>query len=191
MYNVNPITSPRPNDCGPTCLEMLLAYYGTDIDLETLIKECNPGMGGCSAADLMRVGDLHGMETHAYKMDTEELFKQDRPSIIHWKGNHFVVFCGLNNDGNPVICNPDRGRYYIPKATFAVMYSGVALFNGEPIPEPDMTPRATKTIAKGEYFMHNGELCKAIAPIANGAILTLNTNYITTTVEDELSTLNK
>lgn len=61
----------------------------------------------------------------------------------------------------------------------------------EPIPEPDMTPRATKAIAKGEYFTLAGELCKAKVPIANGAILTLNTNYITTTVEDELSTLNQ
>lgn len=62
----------------------------------------------------------------------------------------------------------------------------------EPIPEPDMTPRATKTIVKGEYFTNpNGELCKAIAPIANGAILTLNTNYIVTSVEAELAALNK
>ena len=61
----------------------------------------------------------------------------------------------------------------------------------EPIPEPDMTPRATKAIAKGEYFTLAGELCKAKVPIANGAILTLNTNYITTTVENEISTLNQ
>lgn len=62
----------------------------------------------------------------------------------------------------------------------------------EPIPEPDMTPRAEKAITKGEYFTHpDGELCKAIAPIANGAILTLNTNYIVTSVEAELAALNK
>lgn len=61
----------------------------------------------------------------------------------------------------------------------------------EPIPEPDITPRTTKAIAKGEYFTNDGELCKAIAPIANGAILTLNTNYIVTSVEAELAVLNK
>lgn len=62
----------------------------------------------------------------------------------------------------------------------------------EPIPEPDLTPLATKAITKGEYFTHpNGELCKAIAPIANGAMLTLNTNYIVTSVEAELAALNQ
>lgn len=62
----------------------------------------------------------------------------------------------------------------------------------EPIPEPDRTPRAEKAIAKGEYFTnHNGELCKAIASIANGAILTLNTNYTVTSVEAELAALNQ
>lgn len=136
MYDVKPITSPRPNDCGPTCLEMLLAYYGTEIDLETLIKECNPGIGGCSAADIMRVGNANGLDMRAYRMDAEELYKQDRPAIIHWKGNHFVVFCGLNDAGNPVICNPDRGRFGMPKRTFAAMYSGIALFDGVPETQP-------------------------------------------------------
>lgn len=61
----------------------------------------------------------------------------------------------------------------------------------EEISETNDKPKMLKYIAKGEYFMHNGELCKAIAPIANGAILTLNTNYCITSVENELSTLNK
>ena len=62
----------------------------------------------------------------------------------------------------------------------------------EPIPEPDFTPRAIKAISKGEYFTHpSGELCKAIAPIANGAMLTLNTNYTVTSVEAELAALNQ
>lgn len=56
-----------------------------------------------------------------------------------------------------------------------------------PTPEPVIINRATKQIAKGEYFYLDGQLCKAKVPIANGAILTLNTNYITTTVENELS----
>lgn len=59
----------------------------------------------------------------------------------------------------------------------------------EPQPEPDV-PRASKTIQKGEYFYLGKKLCKAKTYIANGAILTLNTNYEVTTVENELTILN-
>ena len=60
-----------------------------------------------------------------------------------------------------------------------------------PEPEPDVFDRATKFIAKGEYFYLNRKLCKAKTTIACGAILTLNTNYEITTVENELTMLSK
>jgi len=46
------------------------------------------------------------------------------------------------------------------------------------------------TILNGSEFYLNGVLCKAIADIANGATFTLNTNYETTTVADDLAELN-
>lgn len=61
----------------------------------------------------------------------------------------------------------------------------------QPEPEPDVFDRATKFIAKGEYFYLNRKLCKAKTTIACGAILTLNTNYEITTVENELTKLSK
>ena len=46
------------------------------------------------------------------------------------------------------------------------------------------------TILNGSKFYLDGVLCKAIADIANGATFTLNTNYETTTVADDLAELN-
>lgn len=132
MFDVRPITSPRQMDCGATCMEMMLEYYGIIVDLDTLIRECATRIGGCSAADLMRVGDAHGLDMRAYKMDAAELIQQDRPAVIWWKYTHWCVCCGTDEEGNVVICNPDRGRYRMPLRTFAAMYTGVALFNGEP-----------------------------------------------------------
>lgn len=135
MYDVTPITSPKEVDCGPTCLQMLLAYYGEDIDLDTLIKECNVKISGCTGKDLMRVGNAHGMDMKAFKMDAEEIAVQDRPSIVWWLYNHWCVCCGLDENGQVVICNPDRGRYRMSQSLFKAFYSGVALFNGEPGPD--------------------------------------------------------
>lgn len=132
MYNVQPVTSKNQFDCGATCMKMLLDYYGQHAELDELIRECKTRMIGCSAGDLKRAGNAHGLDMIAYKMDAAELIRQDRPAIIHWKYSHWCVCCGMDDQGRVVICNPDRGRYGISQGMFASFYSGVALFNGEP-----------------------------------------------------------
>lgn len=132
MFDVKSITSKIAVDCGATCLQMFLAYYGIDSDLPTLTKECETGPTGCSAAAIKRVGIKYGLDVKAYSMSADELMRQDRPAIIHWKGNHFCIFCGMSDKGDPVICNPDRGRYPVPLNSFKTFYGEIALFNGEP-----------------------------------------------------------
>ena len=139
MFDVLPVTSSNPTDCGATCMKMLLAYYGEDVPLDELIRECNTRIIGCTAKDLLRVGRAHGLDMKAFKMDAEELVRQDRPSIIWWKYSHFVVLCGQDDEGKVVICNPDLGRYRMSFATFASFFTEICLFNGEPhdLPESD------------------------------------------------------
>lgn len=132
MYDITPVTSLHNVDCGPCSLKMLLAYYGQDVELDTLINECNTRLIGCSAKDIIRVGTAHGLDMAAYSVPAEDMYNDDRPSILWWKYNHFVVYCGLNEDGDPVICNPSRGRYSISKGVFKSYYSGVQIANGEP-----------------------------------------------------------
>lgn len=132
MYDVKPITSEKPTDCGATCLKMLLDYYGTEVDLDQLITECNTRITGCSAADLIRAAALHDFEFHAYKTDVDGVLLADRPSIIWWKYGHWCVCCGKDDQGRVVICNPDRGRYSMSEGIFKMFYTGVALFNGVP-----------------------------------------------------------
>lgn len=133
MFDVKPITSEHPTDCGATCLKMLLDYYGIDVTLDQLIKECNTRLIGCTAADVLRAGRLHGVEMHAYKTDLDGILKVDRPAIIWWKRKHFCVLCGIDEGGNIVIINPDRGRYRMSKSLFNCWYSGISLFIGEPV----------------------------------------------------------
>lgn len=186
MYDVIPTTTPHAVACGPTCLKMLLGYYGQDVALDDLIRECNVTVTGCTAPDMLRVGRAHGLDMRSYRADADGVMMMDRPAILWWRYNHFVVFCGLNDKDEPVICNPSSGRYPISRETFSRAFSGIAMTNGEC---GDFVPCAEKNYAKGECFMRSGELCKAIAPIAKGAMLTLNTNYIVTSVEKELATL--
>ena len=139
MFDVIPFTSPKELDCGATCLKMLLNYYGADAALDNLIQECGIGISGCSGADINRAGRAHGLDMQAYRMDADELIHQDRPAIIWWKYIHWCVFCGTDENGSVVIANPDRGRFRMSRGMFAALYTGVALFNGEPetVPEPE------------------------------------------------------
>lgn len=138
IFDIIPVTTIHNTACGPTCLKMLLAYYGHDVPLDDLIRECGVSVNGCTAKDVIRVGRAHGLtDMAAYKEDAAALLRQDRPAIINWRYNHFVVYCGTNEIGEPVICNPGRGMYPIDAGTFRTLYTGIALSNGRP---EDMMP---------------------------------------------------
>lgn len=132
MFDVKPITSERATDCGATCLKMLLDYYGIEADINQLIIDCNTRLIGCTATDVMKAGKLHSLDMKAYKTDVDGILNVDRPAIIWWKKKHFCIFCGIDDEGRIVICNPDRGRYRMSKSLFRSWYSSVALFNGIP-----------------------------------------------------------
>lgn len=193
MFDVKPVTSDKPFDCGPTCLKMLLAYYGTDVPLETLTEECGLTLAGSTAADLMRVGRLHGLDAQCFSMDAEELVRQDRPAIVHWKFGHWVVFAGTDEEGRVSICNPDMGRYRMSAETFATYFTGiekhpdqgVGIFNGDPV---DLVPAAPDNIPAGAVFEVGGAYYRALAAIARGEAVT-SLNATPTSVADEINAI--
>lgn len=144
MYDVKLITSKTDVDCGPASLAMLLGYYGTDVPLDDLIEERHISIGGWSGKDLMQVGRAHGLDMTCFKMDAEELIRQDRPGIVWWTYDHWLVMCGQNDKGDVVIANPGRGRYAIDQESFGKLYTGICLFNGEPetLPESEIATAA-------------------------------------------------
>lgn len=137
MYDVELVTAKGPIDCGPACLKMLLGYYGTDVQLEQLTEECHVTIGGCTGQDILRVGREHGLDMKGFRMDADELRRQDRPGIAWWMYQHFVVICGMDEKGNVVIANPGRGRYGIDRESFEKLYAGICFFNGEPETVPE------------------------------------------------------
>ena len=137
MYDVELVTSKGEVDCGPACLAMLLKFYGEDVTLEEMTEECVVRIGGCSGKDILRVGRAHGLDMTSFRMDAAELIRQDRPGICWWTYNHFIVFCGQDDNGNVVIANPSRGRFAIDPESFGKLYSGISFWNGEPETLPE------------------------------------------------------
>lgn len=194
MFDITPVTSAKPLDCGPTCLKMLLAYYGTEVDLDQLTKECGITVTGCTGADLMRVGRAHGLDMQCFSMDADELVRQDRPGIVFWRHSHFVVFAGRDTDGRVAICNPDRGRYRMTEGTFAAIASGldehpgqvIGIFNGEP---HDLLTVAEDNIPAGAAFELDGTMYRALTAIARGEQVIEGINATPLSVADAINEL--
>ena len=174
MFEMDFCSQRRETCCGPASLKMLLSYYGIDVAFDTLIEECHVCVDGCTAGDLLRVGRAHGLEgLSAWQTDAEDVLKQDRPAILYWRGNHFLVYGGLNEKDEPVLYNPGRGVYAIDRGTFAVLFSGIMLSNGTP---EDVHPTATGNHAAGEVFEAGRQTYRALWAIARGERLVIGAN---------------
>ena len=145
VYDVKEVTSRASTDCGVACMVSFLDYYGIEVDMDTVRKECNPKVSGTTGGDLLKCGRLHGLDMKAWKeswvpIDVREdaeknsvdIIKQDRPSICWWQKRHWIICCGLNENGKVEIMNPSRGRYSISQKMFEAFYSGISITNGVP-----------------------------------------------------------
>src|ERR1700734_2700361 len=79
-------------DCGPTCLKMVVKYYGKDIAVQTLRESSQIGKGGTSILGISEAAESIGFRTQAVKIDYDVLIKDALlPCILHWNQNHFVI----------------------------------------------------------------------------------------------------
>lgn len=132
VFDVKPVTTNRDTCCGAASLKMLLDFYGTEVDLDVLIEETGTSVAGASMKSLRRVAAAHGLDAMVFGMDAEELVKQDRPAIVWWRFTHFIVFSGVDENGQVVVCDPMRGRYRMSFGLFKSLYSGISMWNGAP-----------------------------------------------------------
>ena len=139
IFDINPVTTRHETACGPACLKMLLSYYGQGAELEDLIVECNARLIGCTAKDLLRAGRDHGLSdmTAVRCDDAGDVLTQDRPAIVWWRYQHWIVYCGTDEEGRVVVCDPGRGRYRMSAGLFASCFSGIELANGTPEDLPE------------------------------------------------------
>ena len=193
MFDVEPITSPKQLDCGPTCLQMLLAYHGIDVPLDTLIEECGVGITGCTGADLLRVGRAHGLDMQSWSIDADELVRQDRPAICSWRYNHWVVFAGRDEDGRVAICNPDIGRVRMTEETFATLFTGIDTHPGQGVALTNGTPEwlgVPGNVAAGELFEYDGQTWCALRAICRGETVQDGYNAVRVELTDVINQIN-
>ncbi len=79
------------SECGSSCLRMVSKYYGKYFTAETMRKKTFVSHNGTSFLELKQAAENIGLETYALELDWEQLKQINKPCIIHWNNNHFVV----------------------------------------------------------------------------------------------------
>ena len=154
QFDVKVTKSKSAADCGAACMVSLLAYYGKEVTMDDMIRECKITVNGCNGRNLMETARAHGLDMKAWKeIEGDDpviapdalvidvaITHQDRPSIVWWKFNHFLICCGLDDRGRVILMNPARGKYTVSQSLFKSFYSGVSFTIGIPEWAPGEEP---------------------------------------------------
>src|SRR5579872_1519003 len=71
-------------ECGATCLAMILAYYGRKITIAEIREQCGIGRDGISAFALVKAAQAYGLRTRAITLESQDFRFLTLPAIIHW-----------------------------------------------------------------------------------------------------------
>lgn len=79
-------------DCGPTCLRIVVRFYGKNYSLQNLRERCHITREGVSLMGISDAAESIGLRTAGVKITWEQLRDQvDFPCIVYWNQEHFVV----------------------------------------------------------------------------------------------------
>src|SRR5688572_28547590 len=95
-------------DCGPTCLAMVLAYFGREVRIEELREAMGCGRDGVSAFAILEAARIYNLNARGVKVELKDLARLPRPAILHWGFDHFVIFDRVSGDRVHVV-DPAHG----------------------------------------------------------------------------------
>ena len=95
-------------ECGLACLAMVVGYYGHKVDLNTLRSQYPISLRGSTLQSLIQIADKMHFSSRPLRLEIEELDQLQKPCILHWDMNHFVVLKSVNQN-HIVIHDPAQG----------------------------------------------------------------------------------
>jgi len=110
-------------DCGPSCLAMIVKYYGKDVSIEQLRKICSLGKDGVSLLGISKAAETIGLKTIGGRLSLNTLAHEiPLPCIVHWNQNHFVVVYKIKKHNKEkytvYVTDPGKGHVTYTKEEF-------------------------------------------------------------------------
>lgn len=113
-------------ECGAASLSMIFSYFGKYMPLTQLRVETGVSRDGCNAGNILRCAKKYGLDCKGYRKPASALMNVKVPCIIHWNGNHFVVFEGFKGK-YAYINDPASGRRKMTADELSNGFSGTVL----------------------------------------------------------------
>jgi ABC-type bacteriocin/lantibiotic exporter with double-glycine peptidase domain len=114
-------------DCGPTCLAMLLSYWGRSEPIYKLRDLSGTTQGGTSFLGLHRAAKKLGVEAKGFSGDIEGLRTLELPVMLHWEHNHYVVLLKLTKT-KAQIADPATGKRWLKLGKLEKAWTGNILW---------------------------------------------------------------
>ncbi len=131
-------------DCGVTCLEYIIEYYGGYVSIETLREDTFTDQHGTTAFHLVETLKKYGFDSFGQKLSIELLKQVFCPCIVHLilnNGlNHFAILEKVQKN-EVVLMDPSYGKRKYSFSEFSGLWDGVVL---QAIPN-NMIPRFPKS----------------------------------------------
>ena len=113
-------------DCGPTCLAMVMAYYGSRIHQNRIREQTEMSRSGSSLYGLTETAESLGLAAQGFTIQLDELADMRLPVIAHWKGEHFIVVYEVTKT-HVTVGDPAYGLEKKSRADFQAGWSGTIL----------------------------------------------------------------
>jgi ATP-binding cassette subfamily B protein len=108
-------------DCGPTCIRMIIKYFGRNYPIQKLRTLCYSNKYGVTLLAISEALEKLGFRSHGVKITIDQLKQTELPNILHWRQNHFVVLYKQKNDVY-FVADPALGRVTYTKAEFKKLW---------------------------------------------------------------------
>jgi ATP-binding cassette subfamily B protein RaxB len=138
---MRPMLQSEAAECGLASVAMIAAHYGHRINLPGLRQRYPTSIKGTTLEELMAISSDLELAPRALRLELSELDQLQKPAILHWDLNHFVVLEQVGK-GDVQIIDPARGRRRLTLAAFGRHFTGVAL---ELTPTADFKPIEART----------------------------------------------
>ncbi len=156
------------NECGLACLTMVSNYHGNMVELSALRTRMGQSLGGASIRLLAHCAKQLQLHSRALQLELDELRQLERPAILHWDMDHFVVLQQVARNYIQ-IHDPAVGVRRYSWSELDRHFSGVAL---ELQPEKDFQPTlAAPRLHLRELLRPGQGLTRAVLQIAGMSLL--------------------
>lgn len=110
--------------CGPSCLAMVMEYYGKQVDIQEITSITHMSKNGISLRSISTAAESLGFKTMGGCISVNTLIEKAMlPCIVYWEQNHFVVVYKIkkNKKSNNIIiyvADPSKGFVKYAKDEF-------------------------------------------------------------------------